>query len=351
MRGKIVGVAIGLLAGLALCAHAHDEVGPPGSDYEGRAFEFVEVVDGVYHAKGTGALAVGCNGAVVVNEHDVLVVDSHMTPAAAWALGRELKHITPKPIRHVVNTHFHFDHVHGNQVFGPDVEIIAHEFTRAAIARGDSRRGRAYDGYVASAPARLEALSRQIETEADPARRDELEARRAGLETFRLATDAVVPTPPTATLSERLTLHRGGREIQLLFLGRGHTGGDVVVYLPNEKVLITGDLVTSCLPYMGDGHLREWADTLERLKGLDFEWIVPGHGDAYQGRERIVALQGYLRDLWAAAAAAHAQGVPAEEAAKRIDMTAYADRLTCIDGPGVSDHTVLRIYDLLAAPP
>jgi cyclase len=290
---------------------------------------------------------VGCNGAVVINESDVLVVDSHMTPAAAWALQRELRTITPKPIRYVVNTHFHFDHAHGNQIFGPEVEVIGHEFTREMIASGGSQRGRAYEGFVASAPARIAALDERIAAEADPGTKRELEGQRAELEAFRIATDAVVPTPPTATLAERMTLFRGGREIRLLFLGRGHTGGDVVVHLPAEKVLVTGDLITSCLPYMGDGHVSEWPATLDRVLELDFDWVVPGHGDAFQDRERIGHLQAYLRDLWEKVSDSHRRGVPAEEAARQIDMTSHAGGLPCITGPGVNPHAVLRIYDLL----
>jgi glyoxylase-like metal-dependent hydrolase (beta-lactamase superfamily II) len=347
-KAGFVAVVVGLLLGPAPSGYAHDGSGPPGSEYEGQAFEFTQIRDGIYHARGTGALAVGCNGAVVVNEHDVLVVDSYMTPAAGWALKRELKRITDKPVRFVVNTHFHFDHAHGNQVFGPEVEIVAHEFTRDVIARGGSMRGRAYEGFVDSAPARIAELTRQIESEVDAAKLRELEKRRAELEAFKLATDAVVPTPPTLTLSERLTLHRGEREIHMLFLGRGHTGGDVVVHLPKEKVLITGDLVVECLPYMGDGYLAEWADTLERVKGLPFEWILPGHGAAYRDRDRITHLQAYLRDLWGKASDAFDRGVAAEQAAQQIDMTAHAGGLTCIDGPGVHPHAVLRVYDLLS---
>jgi cyclase len=338
-----------LLAGLVPGAGAHDQ-GPPGSAHPEKAFEFREVRDGVYHVVGTGALAHGCNGAVVVNDHDVLIVDSHMTPAAAWALRRELTGITEKPIRYVVNTHFHFDHVHGNQVFGPDVEIIGHEFTREVIASGKSMRGGIYEGYLASAPGRIDELSRRITAEADAQRRQELQAQRTQLEGFLAATDTLVATPPTSTLAERMTLHRGGREIRLLFLGRGHTGGDIVVHLPKERILVTGDLITSCLPFMGDGYLAEWADTLERVKELDFEWVLPGHGDAFRDRARVTHLQAYIRDLWAKASEAWKQGIPAEEAAPQIDMTRHARGLTCIDGPGVSDYAVRRVYEQLSEP-
>ena len=111
---------------------------PAGTVHNGDAFRFNKVAEGVYHAIGTGALQVVGNSAVIVNDDDVMIVDDHVSPAAAWVLLEEVKKLTPKPVRYVVNTHFHFDHAHGNQVFGPDVEIIGHEFTRQMLLGGKS---------------------------------------------------------------------------------------------------------------------------------------------------------------------------------------------------------------------
>ena len=93
----------------------------PGSDFEGSAFEFELVMEGIYQARGTGNVAVGSNAAVIINEEDVLLVDSHISPVAAAALIEELGSITDKPVKYVVNTHFHFDHAHGNQIY-PDAQ-------------------------------------------------------------------------------------------------------------------------------------------------------------------------------------------------------------------------------------
>ena len=111
----------------------------PGSDFEGPAFEFERVVENVFQARGTGNVAVGSNATIVINDDDVLVVDSHISPAAAAALLNELRSITDKPVRYVVNTHFHFDHAHGNQIYPEDVQIIGHEFTREMLANGGRR--------------------------------------------------------------------------------------------------------------------------------------------------------------------------------------------------------------------
>ncbi len=323
---------------------------PPGAVYEGEAFTFHQIQPGIYHAVGTGNLSVGCNGSIFVNEDDVLVVDSHITPAAAWALLKELKNITEKPVRYVVNTHFHFDHAHGNQVFGDEVEIIGHEFTREKLAAGASKNGRSWELFVGGLPARITEMEAELKAAQDASDTTKAEELKKNIEVqkhYQDATAAIEVDPPTTTLSQRMTIFRGGREIQLLYLGRGHTGGDVVVYLPREKVVATGDLLTAGLSYMGDGYLDEWADTLEALKSLDFEVVLPGHGQAFREREKIDWFQAYLRDLSPKIAKMHADGVGAADAAKQIDMTRHAAHFPTITGPGVHPHAVERAYALL----
>src|SRR5947208_6210755 len=142
---------------------------PAGTFHQGKAYRFNKVADGVYHAVGTGALSVVGNSSVIVNDNDVIVVDDHVSPAAAWVLLDELKDITNKPVRTVINTHFHYDHAHGNQIFGNDVEIIGHEFTREMLLGGKSIAMPLYKNYVTGLPAQIEDLKRRIAAESDPA--------------------------------------------------------------------------------------------------------------------------------------------------------------------------------------
>jgi glyoxylase-like metal-dependent hydrolase (beta-lactamase superfamily II) len=260
---------------------------PPGADYTGKAFNFVKITDDVYHATPAGGLTVGCNGSVIINADDVLLVDSHISPAAAWALREELKAITPKPIRYVVNSHFHYDHAHGNQIYGPGVEIIGHEFTRGQLASGFSKASRSYASNVGGLPDQLGQLRKRIASSTEPAERAKLEQQLPVMERHYRATQAVTPTPPNVTLTDTMTLYRGGREIRLLFLGRAHTGGDVVVYLPKERLIATGDLLTAGPSYLGDGYFAEWLGTLDKLKALEFDTVLPGHGDAFKGKTKI----------------------------------------------------------------
>ena len=119
-----VGTALVMVALVALqpnsdSAAAQGRRTPAGTRFSGKAFRFNQVKPGIYHAVGTGALTVVGNSSVIVNDQDVVVVDDHISPAAAWALLDEVKALTNKPVRTVINTHFHFDHAHGNQISGP----------------------------------------------------------------------------------------------------------------------------------------------------------------------------------------------------------------------------------------
>ena len=340
-----------LLLLLAIAPLATLAQGPEAQGWmtiEGAYFTFTEVRPGVWHAVGGDAVAAGSNGAVVVNEADVLVVDSHMTPSAARALLADLGKITDKPVRYLVNTHFHFDHTHGNEAFGPEVEIIGHEFTHRQLAAGDSKRGRAYETFIGATPETVERARAGLDALGDE-ERAAMEERLAGAMKLYEESEAVVPRPPTLALRQAVTLYRGGREIRLLHAGRGHTGGDVFVYLPAEKALITGDLLTAGLPYMGDAFVAEWVGTLDELLALDVEVILPGHGAAYTGTDRARHLQLYLIDLWHQSAHLHAAGLSAEEAAEKVDLTSHAEHYPEIEGPGASRHAMERIWELLDA--
>lgn len=341
------------LAGLAVVAaktpalRAQDAGRPPGATYTGKAFTFTEVVPGVYHAVGTGNLAVGCNASVVVNADDVLVVDTNLSPGAAWALREELKAITPKPVRYVVNTHWHWDHAHGNQIYGPDVTVIAHEYTRSKLAAGDSTRGRSYEMFItAGLSARIADLKAKLAS-APAADRAGLQSQLAIAETQVAGTQAIRVAPPTLTFTDHLTLVRGGREIRLLYLGRGHTGGDIVVFLPKERAVITGDLLVEGTSYIGDGFTADWPATLERLRALDFDVTLPGHGAPFRGKAKIDHFEAYLRDFRAQAEALHKAGVPAQDAAAKIDMRKHAVNYPALTTPGVLWHGVARVYEEL----
>jgi len=346
MKRLALVITIGLLALVAATAQSRR---PAGTTHTGKAFRFNQVKPGIYHAVGTGSLAVVGNSSFIVNDDDVIVVDDHVSPAAAWVLLEEIKTVTNKPVRTVINTHFHFDHAHGNQIFDPTVQIIGHEFTRRMLL-SNSIGMPLYQNYLTGMPAQIEGLKKQIASATDGAAKAKLQTQLQVTENNLASQKELKPTPPNITLTNQLTLFRGGREIQIRFLGRGHTAGDVVVYLPNEKVVMTGDFLTAALSNMSDSFPNEWADSLDALKKLDFDTVLPGHGEAFTDKAKIDYFQAYIRDVWTEVSRLKKQGVSAEEASKRADLTKHKDHLP-IQGPGVPLIGVQRIYSLLDEKP
>ena len=316
------------------------------------AYKFTEIVPGVYSAMGAGGMIVGSNSAVIVNDDDVLIVDSHISPESARAMMQELKAITNKPVKFLVNTHFHYDHTNGNQVFSamgagaPAVDIIGHDYTRKRLVGDILQRGMFAD-LLNGFPKQLDDLKARAAAEQDPAAKARLEQQLATQSAYGQQLRETKPTPPNITMTDRLTLYRGSREIQLFSVGRGHTGGDVVVYLPRERVLCTGDLLVNQIANLVDGYVNEWPAALEKLRPIDFVDVIPGHGDPFKGKERIDWFQSYLRDLWQQATKLHADGIPAADAAKRIDMTAHKTHYQSINGSGVPLVAVTRMYAVM----
>ncbi|MDX1384731.1 MAG: MBL fold metallo-hydrolase, partial [Thermoanaerobaculia bacterium] len=315
--------------------------------FETATHRFEEVAPGVHFVTGTGRVFVQSNCMVVVNEDDVLVVDSHVTPAAARALLSSIAELTDKPVRWLVNSHYHFDHAHGNQAFPDEVVIAGHEYTRRKLA-GPVLEERTYASFSSALPGRIAAMKAELAETSDAAAGAALAEQIRVQEAHLKALGEVVPTPPEVTLTDSMTLYRGDRRIELHHLGRGHTGGDVVVFLPAERVVFTGDLLYSRPSYMGDGYVEDWPATLDRLRELDFDLILTGHGPALRGKEIIDRFQALLRELWSQTTELHDEGVSAEAAAERIDvaeeMAAYGirgDRL-------VDLRAVVRMYELLS---
>jgi glyoxylase-like metal-dependent hydrolase (beta-lactamase superfamily II) len=315
------------------------------------AHRFEKVAEGVYYATATGSMTIGSNAVVIVNDEDVMLVDPGITPAAATAFIADVKTLTTKPVKYVVDTHYHYDHAFGNQVFGRDVTIIGHDTTRRRLTGPGSLKERTYltNGTAAIAN-RFTMLKRQISEAKDPNERAILERQLAIHQLYADEQAKIRPTPPNATLSRDMTLVRGSREIQIRFFGRAHTDGDIVVFLPKERMVATGDMITSALSYTGDAFMEEWPATLEGVMSLDFDTVLPGHGSVFKGKDHIRNLQAYWRDFHQQAMALRKQGVSPEDAAKRIDLTKHAGVIPAAKNPGVDPRGVDRIYDLATNP-
>jgi cyclase len=285
---------------------------------DGLRYGLEPVAPGVYVAIAAGVPYYVSNSVVIVGEDDVVVVDPGAGPNEARVLLSAIRTVSDRPVRWLIDTHFHFDHALGNAAFTGAV-VVAHDATRELLRPDGGSRTLANN--LSTLPGRIEGL------------------RGTGL----------VPVLPALTFDERLTLHAGGREIQLLHLGRGHTAGDVVVYLPRERVVCTGDLFNGYIGFMGDAYIGEWAQTLDRLAALDFDTVIAGHGAPFKGKEAIGPVQACLRDLWQQVACLKGEGVAAEVAATRIDLRRHATRFPRLAQVGFDPLAVRRMYAVMDA--
>ena len=221
------------------------------------------------------------NTGIVIGDKAVMVIDTQATPAMATDVIRRIREVTDKPIKYVVLSHYHAVRVLGASAYAPE-HIIASEDTLALIKeRGEQDK--------ASEIGRFPRLFRAVES--------------------------VPPglTWPTLTFSGKMTLWLGTLEVQLLQLGRGHTRGDTVVWLPAERILFSGDLVEfDATPYAGDAYFSDWPATLDRVAALSPAQLVPGRGAALQDEAAVAAglagTRAFVAELYASVQAGVAAG-------------------------------------------
>jgi len=333
---------VSLLLAVAIPVYAQS----PYPVVTGKAYRFEKIADGVYYATATGSMVTGSNNVLIVGDRDVMVVDTGTSPAAARAFVEDIRMITNKPVRYVVNTHFHYDHTNGNQVYAGKADIIAHEYVKDALQNRDVLHTEPFKtSQLTNVPNRIDTLKKQIAGEKDAARKATLQQQLAVAQQGWDDLKEIKPTPPNVTYSKNRVLNLGGREVQLLFLGRGHTNGDTFIYLPKEKIVCTGDMMETQPAYMGNAQFDEWVATLDSLKKLDFDTVLPGHGMPFKGRALITAWQGYLTDLMKQVAVLRKQGLSADDAAQKVDLTSYKKDFPQIQGPGADLRGVKRLYE------
>jgi len=259
-----------------------------------------QLADGVYLFRASTALDVwtATNVVVVINQDDVTVFDSFTLPATARRAIAEIKALTPKPVRTLINSHWHQDHWSGNDEFRkafPGIQIIATVETRAFMTRMGSDF--LIDGTRTGLQRSREALAAAIETgkESDgtaltDARRRELETDLDETSRFVAEVLAVPRVLPDVAFRDELTFWRGSREFRL-FSVTGDATGSAVLYLPAEKILVTGDVLVS--PPDGQGPppwttnsyaITPWLTSLRRLEAMDADIIVPGQGPAMRDK-------------------------------------------------------------------
>ncbi|HVG32249.1 MAG TPA: MBL fold metallo-hydrolase [Pyrinomonadaceae bacterium] len=299
-------------------------------------FEMVKVADGVYAAirKEPPGLTVNGNSVFIINERDVVVVDSTLTPGTAKEELAALRRLTDKPVKYVINTHWHDDHIMGNQVYRdafPGVEFIAHARTREYLpTTGLSNRKMAmspqgYPGFIA---ALKKSLEKNESVFGGPMDEEERAAYRGSIQ---IAERYMAENPkaeiilPTITIEDRLTLYMGSRTIDIRYLGRGHSSGDLVVHLPKEGIVVAGDLVMWPVPYVGNpqSHPGDWSATLERLIALRPTAIIPGHGPVLRDDSYVKQMARLFASIRQQVEAGVARGENLEQIRKSVSLSEF----------------------------
>jgi cyclase len=340
--------AAALLVALApgVRAQAPDSAGPPH-------FEFVQVVPDVYVAyqPAIDGLLHG-NQTFVVNDSDVFVFDANFTPAASRATIAMLKAVTNKPVRTIAYSHWHNDHVWGTQALleaypGP-ITLIATDSTRDDILHQDQMKQGELAGFYTSA---LAVYDSALKTGTDPqtghpfspAARDAAVKLVASLRGYMIPqSDSITYHLPTITFARRMTLFDGAREIDFYCFGRGNTRGDGVVFLPKERVVMTGDLLVYPVPFAFDAPLTDWIAALHAVRALGATHIIPGHGAPQSDYAYFDLVTRFLTAMRDETRRAFQDGLTLKAATKRIDLAPWHQAFAH------GDHAVGDMFDLYA---
>jgi cyclase len=287
--------------------------------------ELVKLAEGVFARLVSPDSNAVANSGFVILDQSVLVFDTHFTPEAGQALLAAVRSVTPKPVRYVVNSHWHADHTHGNQVFR-DAQVIGSTNARTGVLQSDLP---SLNRTIGIAKTQLEKLH-QIKP------REEYVRTMSRLQFM----------PPSVTLDDVLTIQEGRREVRLLYLGVGHTEGDIVLLLPAEKIAFVGDLFFSkAIPNVEDADILQWMKTLEKVITLDAEKFVPGHGPV-GNRKDVEAFLGYFTELKSLVQSAVDRGDSMEQAIRETELP---PRYTSFLFQNFFPSNVQRMYEELKA--
>jgi cyclase len=250
-----------------------------GQRFESRHFSIEKLADGVFaviHKPGGHAVS---NAGIIDLGAKTLVFDSFISPEASRDLKRAAEVLTGNNVAYVVNSHFHNDHIRGNQVFA-GAEIISTRRTKELIEKNEPEE-LASEAKVVDQ--RIDATLAAIAKATDPRAREEHSMWLDYYKAIKESQGKYTITAPNLFLNDTMIIRGSTREVTLLTRGKGHTESDIVLWLPKERILFAGDLLfVESHPWFGDGYMTEWIEYLRTLKRLNAVSIIPGHGPVGQ---------------------------------------------------------------------
>lgn len=345
--GKIL-ISTGAFLFLSACFAAQAGAATPD-------FEVQKIADGIFAVirNEPPSLWFNPNTIFIIGKKETIVVDSNISSEYTKAVLAALRKITDKPVRYVINTHWHEDHIMGNRVYRdafPNAEFIGHKSTLtdlptvgAANRKGSIENGAGFVKLLKSLTEKGENLAGQKLTE---------EERLGYASDIKLVESYLAESPnfqiilPTMTVEDRLELNDGRRKIEILHLGKAHTGADLVVYLPKEKIVVSGDLLVYPVPLVGStAYPLEYAATLENLLRLKPSVIIPGHGAVMRDDSYVKLMIRLLRSIRQQAEASFNRGESLEQMRKSVNLEEFRKAFA-----GASQHKALIFQNYVFLP-
>jgi cyclase len=298
------------------------------------AYDTVKLGEGIFafiSPEATGAFVSG-NSVLIVGADSALVVDSGHIPSLTKRMITDITRITDKPVRFLVNTHWHPDHVSGNSLYRqqwPGIAIVSTPATQFELTRPDPL----YDD-VTQMNKYMPMLEQALASGKGQSGKPLSDGERVYYSQVLTEAKFMYPelrqtphAPPTVTFNRQMVVDLGGRKVEISFLGRGNTGGDAVIYVPDTKVLITGDLLVAPTPFAMGSFIDEWILTMKALAAIDAVTIVPGHGPVEHDKQYMLLLTEALESLSQQAHAAVKQGLTQEQFQKSVDMAKFRTQI------------------------
>jgi glyoxylase-like metal-dependent hydrolase (beta-lactamase superfamily II) len=312
--------------------------GPASGPYD---YEQVDIGPGVYgFFEKKLQPVVSSNIVAVVGNDAVLVFDTGHHPRITRQIIGDLKRLTDKPVRYAVVSHWHDDHWVGNADFAeayPGIQIIAHPFTAGLMEeRKEKFRGEhcKFELERDSKPYREQAASGK-QADGSPLS----DAMKARFVEVVAATDEQIAQCDEMRyrgvdrkVSGKTTIDLGGRKVELWWLGRANTAGDLVAYLPESRTLLTGDILVHPFPFATQSYISEWAKVLRKIDRMDLATIVPGHGPVLHDKKYLEDVAAVLESIESQARAAYRPGMTADELRAKIDLKSFSESFSHGDG-------------------
>ena len=263
-----------------------------------KVFEIKKVADGIHAALGQPSALINCNAAIFEMSDGLLVVDSHSKPSAVFSLVAQIKkEVSPKPVKYLVNSHFHWDHSQGMAAYKkqfPHATQISSVATRKLLSEQGQLR---LKGSVEETAAALDQLKTKLGKASSAEDKRFYQQQIKESESYLAEMKGYAPEIPAVTVGSDLVLHDKLGDLHLTFRGRAHTAGDISVFCPRKKVIATGDMLHGFAPWILDGYPTEWSRTLHYFAELEFDHIIGGHADVQQGKTRLYNMAGFIDEL------------------------------------------------------